>query len=53
LPILLPATPFSAIISTPQISIASLTNINPPIPISYTYCHQVVFYITYKLLVGH
>jgi hypothetical protein len=39
---------------TPQISIASLTNVNPPpTPTAYRYYHQGVFYIIYKLLVGY
>jgi hypothetical protein len=37
----------------PQISIASLTNINSPTPTAYRYYHQGLSYITYKLLDGY
>jgi hypothetical protein len=49
----LPTTPFSVTYPTPQISIASLTNINPPTPTTYRYYHQGVFYTAYKLLVEY
>jgi hypothetical protein len=44
LPLLVP--PYS----TPQISIASLTNVNPSNSTAYRYYHKEVFYIIYKLI---
>jgi hypothetical protein len=38
---------------TPQISIASITNVNPLTPTAYRYYHQSIFCITHKLLVRY